>query len=98
MLPVVASVVIDGDTTLLDVSVVGVVIVVSPVVLSVLDFAETVMCGDEVVVIDEYSTLPEESVVGSEFIVWWVVCSVIVGASQSTLKTCEWLLLLSEMM
>ena len=98
MFPVAASVVIDGDTTLLDVSVVGVVTVVSPVVLSVLDFAETVMCGDEVVVIDEYSTLPEESVVGSEFIVWWVVCSVIVGASQSTLKTCESLLLISEMM
>lgn len=98
MLPVVAFVVIDGDTTLVDVSVVGVVSVVSPVVLSVLDFTESVMCGDEAIVIDEYSPLPEESVVGSAFIVWWVVCSVIVGASQSTLKTCESLLLISEMM
>jgi hypothetical protein len=43
---------------LLDVSVFGVVI---PVVVGVLDFSESVMCGD---VDAGYSTLPEVSVVG----------------------------------
>jgi hypothetical protein len=52
------------------------------------------MCGD---VDAGYSTLPEVSVVGSDCIIWWVVCCV-VGASQSICKTCEGLVLLSEML
>ena len=90
-LPVVGFVVIARLSTFVDVSVFGVVI---PVVVGVLDFAESVMCGD---VDAGYSTLPEVSVVGSDCIIWRVVCCV-VGASQSICKTCEGLVVLSEML
>jgi hypothetical protein len=52
------------------------------------------MCGD---VDAGYSTLPEVSVVGSDCIICRVVCCV-VGASQSICKTCEELVLLSEIL
>jgi hypothetical protein len=84
--PVVGSVVvvIDGYTSL-DISVCVSVAVVFPVVLTVtivtmimiiinvLDFTESVVYVDVVIVIEEYSTLPEVSDVGSVCIVWWVV-------------------------
>jgi hypothetical protein len=75
-------------STFVDVSVFRVVI---SVVVSVLDFSESVMCGD---VDAGYSTV---SVVGSDCIIWRVVCCV-VGASQWICKTCEELILLSEML
>ena len=51
-----------------------------------------------VVAIHECSTLPEASVVGSNDLVWYVVCSDVVGASQSILNISVGLLLRSEIM
>jgi hypothetical protein len=62
--------------------------IASSFVLFVVDCSESVesvVCGDLVVVFDEYSTLSEVPIVVSDS----VVCSMVVGTSQSISKTCE---------
>ena len=60
------------------------VIVESMLELIVFDFSETGVCGE----------LSGESDVS----IFSVVCSLVIGASQTIRKTCEWSLLLSEIL
>jgi hypothetical protein len=60
------------------------VVVVSMFELLVVDFSETGVCG---------------KLCGASYVVILsVVCSVVIGASQTIRKTCEWSLLLSEIL
>jgi hypothetical protein len=60
------------------------VVVVSMFELIVVDFSETGVC--------------EELGGASDVVIVLVVCSVVIGASQAIRKTCEWSLLLSEIL
>jgi hypothetical protein len=60
------------------------VVVVSMFELLVVDFSETGVCG--------------ELCGASDVVIFSVVCSVVIGASQAIRKTCEWSLLISEIL
>jgi hypothetical protein len=60
------------------------VVVVSMFELLVVDLSETGVCWELCGVSDD--------------VIFFVVCSVIIGASQSIRKTCEWSLLISEIL
>jgi hypothetical protein len=60
------------------------VVVESMFELLVVDFSETGVCG--------------ELCGPSDVSIFSVVCSVVIGASQTIRKTCEWSLLLSEIL
>ena len=60
------------------------VVVASMFELCVVDFSETSVCG--------------ELCGTSDVVIFSVVCFVVIGASQTIRKTCEWSLLLSEIL
>jgi hypothetical protein len=60
------------------------VVVVSMFELIVVDFSETGICG--------------ELCGASDVVIFSLVCSIVIGASQTIRKTCEWSLLLSEIL
>jgi hypothetical protein len=60
------------------------VVVVSMFELFVVDFSETGVCG--------------ELCGASDVVIFSVVCSVVIGASQSIRKTCEWSMVISEIL
>jgi hypothetical protein len=60
------------------------VIVIFKFELLVVDFSETSVCG--------------ELCVASDVVIFSFVCSVVIGVSQTIRKTCEWSLLLSEIL
>jgi chromate transport protein ChrA len=60
------------------------VVVVSMFELFVVDFSETGVCGELCGAVD--------------VVIFSVVCSVVIGASQSIRKTCEWSLVISEIL
>ena len=71
------------ELVVVDFSVVTVV-VVSMFELLVVDFSETGACGD---------------LCGASYVVIFsVVCSVVIGESQTIRKTCEWSLFISEIL
>ena len=82
LLPVVVSVVVVIDWCLT--FVVVTVVVVSMFELFVVDFSETGVCG--------------ELCGASDVVIFSVVCSVVIGASQTIRTTCEWSLLISEIL
>ena len=82
LLPVVVSVVVVIDWCLT--FVVVTVVVVSMFELFVVYFSETGVCG--------------ELCGASDVVIFSVVCSVVIGASQSIRKTCEWSMVISEIL
>ena len=82
---VVVTVVLESmlELIVVDFSVVTVV-VVSMFELLVVEFSETGVCG--------------ELCGASDVVIFSVVCSVVIGASQTIRITCEWSLLISEIL
>ena len=96
MLPVVVSVVIVIYWCLT--FVVVTVVVVSMFELFVVDFS-VVISMFELCVVDFFETgVCGELCGASDGVIFSVVCSVVIGASQTIRKACEWSLLLSEIL